>query len=356
MSKEISLLARCPHLTVEERVSLSEDRRLLIPKQPIASNQSVRIMVNDDLRLIIPQAGLSIPAQISGAVSGPFNIQRGLNQFIVSTDITTVTADLPIGTRVTTDAVVQSLQARGSRLFFGNANGFLFISDSEKVGQASKLRVSGDAASSVGFVDQVGTRGRQLYPGWRLVKSGDTTTRIIRFTQPVKNNPLLKVTYAANRRSCLRCGASLIENDWNFDTTGQAFLIENEDLLHQAALKIVFTEKGSNIFQTFYGTELLSRIGSKAIGAVTAQINEDVRRALRTMQRMQQEQRKFQQVTDKEILLRIDFVRTTPVEDDLTAFDVQVGLRNASNQPINLSVFFTTPQVISQMAEQQLGI
>lgn len=356
MSKEISLISNCPHLIVEERVPLSDNRRVLAPAQPISSHLSVQIMANDDPDLIIPQGGLSIPAQITGAVSGPFNIKRGFEQLSLRTEGTQVNVPLPIGARVTTDAIVARIKTTGTQLFVGNAGGFLFFADNNQSGLASRIRVDGTAAPFVGFSDQVGARGKDLFPSWQLARLVGTDTRSILFTKPVKNNPLLKVTYAALRERCLRCGASLIENDWTFDTAGQVFLIENEDLLHQAAVKIVFTEKGSNVFQTFYGTELLSSIGSKMVGAVSAQINEDVRRALRTMQQLQKEQRKYQLITDKEQLLRIDYVRTTPSEEDLTAFDVQVGLRNAANQPVHLNVFFTVPQVVSRMVERQLNL
>ena len=64
------------------------------------------------------------------------------------------------------------------------------------------------------------------------------------------------------------------------------------------------------------------------------------------MQRLQQNQTRFQEVSAKEMLLNIDYVRTTPAENDPTSFFVEVGLRNGSNEPINLTTFFTVPQVI----------
>lgn len=286
-------------------------------------------------------------AQITGFVSGPFNVKASANILTIKTNSKTVNITLPPSTRLSTDAVVSLIRANTSSVHAENANGHLYLVNLEAMGQRSRISVSGSAAESLGFDFVKGSSGRTLYPSWRVVKSADTGERVVQFTSQIQNNPIFKVSYTADPRQCLRCSATRVENDWAFDISGQAFLIENEDLLHQAAVKIVFTEKGSNIYHPFYGTTITQQIGNKAINSVANAINEDVRRALVKMQNLQRAQSRFQEVSFKEMLLSIDSVRTTQDPNNLTAFNVDVSLRNASNEPITLTVFFTLPQVVS---------
>jgi len=345
MSKELSILAKCPHETNEDRVSLSSDRLSLFTSQPIGSAYSVQILINDDTNLIVPQSGLQIPAQLTAAGSGPFNIKPGGDTITISTNSLGITVALPKGSRVTTNTIVKLLRSKTSELAFSNVNGHIYIADLTAVGRKSSLKVSGSGADSLGFSIQKGAVGKTLYPSWRVKKDLSTGVRYIAFSEPIKKNPIFKVSYTSTPDSCLRCGGSAVENDWRYDSSGDNILIQNEDLLNQAAVKIVFTLKGSNPFHPFYGTELLNRVGQKAIASVANIINEDVRRALLAMQRLQREQGKIQTVTFKEQLLSIDSIQTIPDPDDPTAFDVDIYLRNASNEPINLTVFFTVPQV-----------
>lgn len=354
MSKEFSILARCPHETKEERVILSDNRKYLIPQQPIASTYSVRIIVNNDPNLRIPQSGLKIPAQLTSGNSGPFNIKAGSNVLNIKTKDSNFVVNLPTGKRVSTDNVIRQIRSVTTDIGAGNVNGHIYLADLKNIGKSSRIKVSGSVTSELGFDLQSGSRGRELFPSWRVVRDPDTDARFIAFKRNVKNNPIFKVSYSVSPEFCLRCGGSFVENDYAFDINGQAILIENENLLNQAAVKIVFTLKGSNPFHPFYGTNILNRIGTKALSSVANIINEDVRRALSAMQRLQREQAKYQPVSFKEQLLSIESVQTIPDPEDPTVFDVDIVLRNASNEPIKLTVFFTVPQVISRMAESQL--
>ena len=67
----------------------------------------------------------------------------------------------------------------------------------------------------------------------------------------------------------------------------------------------------------------------------------------KTMQVVQQKQAKFQSVTLKETLYKIDYVDVRPHENDPTTFLVDLAVRNASNKLINLSIVFTVPGAVS---------
>jgi len=368
MAKDFQLAWPCTHLTVEEAVSLGSDRRSLDTRQPVAGSGLVRILVNDEL--FIPQGGLSIPAQLFGADSGPFDLVENEDTLVVESPFGTQTFSFGIrGTqRRTAEQVIKEMLRQGlTSLLAEDINGHLAFSDTETVGHESFVRVGGGAATALGFGAPAGigncggadyqwrAAGQRLYPGWDLeVRPDEITNRFPRFRTPIRNNPLFKVTYTVPPHRCLRCRGAYIENDFRYDTAGRAIFVENEDLLYQAALKVLLTDRGSNIYQPWYGTQLRSRIGSKALSGVAALISEDVRQGLSRFQALQESQAKYQTVTFKERLYTILSVEVLPHAQDPTTFMVKVVVQNASAEAIDLTIVFTVPEVVSMMGSNFL--
>jgi len=324
---------------------LGDDRRDLQTLQPVASTGLVRILVNDEF--FVPQSGFHTPAELASGLSGPFRILRNENTLQVKSQSETVLLTLPIGERVTTDQIVKVFTLQSKLMVAQNLNGHLVFTDIDKIGPESRVSVSGAATVAAGFGLQRGARGRTVYPSWSLYLRPDTiTNRYPRFNEVVKSNPIFKVTYSVPVQRCRRCRATYQENDARFDLAGQVLLIDNENLLNQAALKIVLTDRGSNPYSPWYGTTIRSRIGSKALSSVAAIINEDVRSALRNLQNLQLEQSKYQEVSYKERLFSILSVQTSQSNEDPTVYLVDVVIQNASSEPVTLSVVFSVPSVV----------
>jgi phage baseplate assembly protein W len=368
MSQDIRLTWRCPHQVLEEVVTLGDDRRSLPTRSPVAATGSVRVTVNDEL--VIPPEGLFTAAQISSTDSGPFDVPEGGDVLEVVTISGTVTHSFGVvnRARLTTDQIVRQLILAGFQeaVRVDNINGHLVFTDLVASGPGSFVKVRGSAAVFLGFggdtrdsvlcgiainpTRQRTAHGRQLYPGWEIYVPDPTAyqvQRYPRFRGRLRTNPVIKVSYVTELRQCPRCGGKYLENDYRFNETGDVLLVIDEDLLHQAALKIVLTERGSNPYHTYYGTKLHEKVGAKAIAGVATLINEDVRRALSRFQALQQEQAKYQAVTPKERIYRVLSVRTFSIEEDPTAFVVEVVIQNASAAPIVLTVPSATPDVIA---------
>ena len=345
MSLDVQLTSTCPHLTLEERVQIELDRKSLYTRQPVSGHTAVRILVNDEF--YIPQGGLRVPAHIQGFLSGPFRIAKNKNTLTVQTNRETITLNLPLGTRVTTDRIVSLINQQATHIISSNNKGKLFITDSAEVGRGSRIHISGTALSSLGFEKQWGAKGKDLYPGWDVYLLENTLTKTyVRFRKSLKTNPVIKVTYKTPPNRCLRCRGVGIENDSRYDIQGNVVFVENENLLYQAAIKILMTDLGSNPYHTWYGGSIRERIGGKALSSVATIISEDVRNALNNLQQIQLEQAKYQPVTLKERLYRILSVQTYQSEDDPTVFLVDVTVQNASSDPVELTVIFTVPTVI----------
>jgi phage baseplate assembly protein W len=357
MSIDFQLAHNCPHLTIEEEVVLGSDRRDLRTRQPVASSSRIRITANDDVS--IPREGLYTRAQVTGSGSGPFRILKNEETITVANRTQTVEdIVLPVGSRVTADRVVGLMDAAirnsGVRILVENVNGFLRLTDYSEDGLTSQIKITGSAAAALGFVGQIRARGRQVYPGWDYAERTvvNTTTsaavryvssRYPRFLAPVRGNPVFKVSYTTYQQHCRRCQGFGIENDYRIGASGEPSMIQNEDLLNQGVLKILSTVKGSNPFHPEYGTQLLTRIGTKALGSGATTINEDVVVALNIFQRLQKLQGQYQEVTPRERLASLISVNTTPSEIDPTVFEVQIVAANAANVPVVITTVFAAP-------------
>lgn len=372
MSFDFRIAQPCPHLVVEDGAALSSDRMSLPTRAPIASNGVVRILANDEY--FIPSGGLYSQAQITGATAGPFVIRDCDTTFTVTASTETASVSLPVGSAVEPNVIVRLLNAALSSVAVEVVSGHLVLTDTGSIGQSSRILVSGDAAESLGFAGQRGARGAQVYPGWGLVDAGPAFSPLAtsnnnasraasalsfkypRFFEPIRANPTFKVTYATDPRQCLRCRATFVENDYMFDLRGDHIVVDNANLLYQAALKILLTEIRSNPYHAWYGSSLKSRIGTKAVGAVTSEITASVQAALSNMQQLQGKQAKYQTVTPDERLYSITSIRVTQDRNDPTVYQVDVVVQNASGQPVSLSIVFTTPGAVALVGTNGLSL
>jgi phage baseplate assembly protein W len=364
LSLEIQAGWPCPHFVQEEPVSLGEDRRSLLTRAPVASAGSVRILVND--RFFVPSSGLEAQAFLTSSRPAPFRILKcegGAgpegNTLILTTGAGSTTVSLPVGNRVSLEAVQRALRLSPANQLveIGDERGCLTLREREEAGPQSFIRLSGRGAESLHF-DQRGARGSSAYPGWDLVAredvyptvrgfQGNIPARFPRFKRALSGNPTLKVTYVAPPERCPRCSGTWVENDYRFDPSGSVITIVGEDLLAQACLKAILTRQGSNPYHPNYGSLVTTRIGSKAVGAAASLIKEDVLTALSRVQTLQRAQRQYQEVTGRELLYSISSVEVRPSQEDPTVFFLDVVVRNASNQPVRINTVFSVPGTIA---------
>jgi hypothetical protein len=362
VSQEVQIAFPCPHLVIEEGVDLGSDRKSLATRAPIANTNLVRILAND--QFYVPSTGLFSQAVLVGDTAGPFQIFRCKNlygplgnQLLIKASAGEVLVFLPEGERVSSSEVEKSIRKQASDYVeVGTRNGAVVLADINQVGRGSFVQVSGQGAEQLGFTLQLGARGDEIYPPWGLeaapqvyptLKNARTIpTRYPKFKKALRNNPDLKVTYAAVPEFCPRCRATYIENDWRFDEEGDTLLIDNENLLYQACLKALLTRKGSNSYHPAYGSSIMDRIGSKVVGATLTLLQEDVRAALLKVQTVQSAQRKYQLVTDKERFYSLREVKVTPGDDPTTVL-IQVSVVNAALIPVSLSIVFSVPGAVA---------
>jgi hypothetical protein len=371
MSFDFQLGQECPHLTIEEVVPLGSDRRSLVTRQPISSANQVRVTANNNVN--IPREGRFSPAQLVSSQSGPYSIDKCARTLTIQNRTQTLSGfQLPVGSRVETTRIVEvlsrALRESGINIEVTNRNGVLQLTDRSELGTSSRIQVSGDAVKSLGFDFQSRARGRQVYPAWDLAEQTSftnlvninqfkmVTTRYPQFKEPLKGNPVLKVSYVTYLQRCLRCRATGIENDIRFTNTGEPILVRNEDLLNQNVLKMVITRKGSNPFHPSLGSTVMDKIGVKATGAAQTSINEDVTRAVTLFQKLQTAQSRNQKVTLKERLYNIVSVTTNTSVNDPTVFQTSIVAQNASGEPVFISTVFAAPGAAALVGSNGLSL
>ena len=374
MSIEIRAGYACPHVVVEEPVALATDRRSLTTRAPVAGAASVRVLANNSV--YVPPGGLYSQAILTSSMAGPYRIERCVgtvgpdgNLLTVTTGTGTATVRLPEGGRVPLALVQRALRlsAVNGLVSVSDLNGSLSLIESNDAGTTSFIRVSGRGADALGYV-QRGARGTQVYPAWELLAREDVNpttlpagvtlvpARYPAFRSQVRGNPTFKVTYSAMPERCPRCGATYVENDYRFDPLGDIITIENEDLLYQACLKAILTVKRSNPYHTSYGSEVTTRIGRKIVGASAALIKEDVINALGQVKSLQSGQRRYQAVSNRELLYSIEYVDVRPSAEDPTIYFLEVTVRNGSNRPVQLSTVFSVPGAVALAGSNNLTL
>lgn len=356
MTFDFQLGHACPHVTIEESVALQADRRSLYLRQPISSSDNIRITANNEVN--IPKEGVLSYARLVGFQAGPFRIVKNENLLEVSNRQGIVSCSLSIGTRVVTTTIVSEVQKvlnnASINIEVSSQGGFLVFEDKFEKGPSSFVRVGGSALKSLGMSNQVCAKGKEVYPGWfmdekpaigNLSSYGVKTfsSRYPKFKSPIKGNPVLKVTYATFREMCLRCRRTGVENDPRVSATGNYLEVRNEDLLNQISLKSILTIKGSNRFFPEYGSLLTTRIGAKNISGTQGILQNDVNNALERVRVIQRGQSKYQTVSPRERLESIQSINVFQSDLDLTAFGINAVIRNASSEPVSLSVIFTVP-------------
>lgn len=349
MSQDFQIAFPCPHIIREEQVQLEADRRTLPTRQVMGGIGAVRILVNDSLE--IPSKGLFSSARLKGTYIEPFSIPANEQELTITTQSGSFTITVPSG-YITAQTVLDLLAPTSLISASKDTKGRLIFNESNFTGTSSVLLLKGTAVEHLGFQIQKGATGKILYPGWSLLSRpvlGSLTERgyHIVFNSEVRTNPYFKVDYQVPRTRCLRCQSTGIENDYRFDEAGEVILINNENLLYQACVKLLLTRLGSNPYHRWYGTTIIDKVGSKAIGGTANGIRFEVSRALDDFRNTQSQQAKYQFVSPKERLSSVDSINVQADPNDPTVFLVNVVVRNSSNDPIVISIVFSVPGAVA---------
>ena len=340
MSKDFQIAFPCTHQTILEPVQIGEDK--------VTLRISVGAIVVTDVALngmSVPSEGLLSPALLTSGSPAPYRIYADATDLKI-----TVTGDmeydfvLPVG--MNTTAEVKTLLEKGTdRIAVSVENGVLVLRDSFNLGPGSRIQVSGGAAAGLGFVQQRAASGREICPPWELSVPDSHGNAFPRFLYPPRHDKAARwrVSYDMHPDQCRRCMGSRVENDMRFRSNGDPGMVENENHLYQTVMKALLTERGSNAYHQWYGTNIMAMVGKKQSSGVAGAVKAEVQKTLDEIMSVQGALSKSQGLTLKERIASIDQVQCVAHPNDPTTLLVHVVVRNASGQRVKIGIVYTAP-------------
>lgn len=195
-----------------------------------------------------------------------------------------------------------------------------------------------------------------LEQGWDLVKdevSLDPGQRKLYFRKARKaTDDWVEISYYASPRQCPKCGGFDLQYDYEYSNIGRPYEVRNEQKLAQDMEKAVLTIRGSSIYYPWYGTLLVTYLGSKQPrSGMRLRMQREVADVLDDLKSLQEKQETFQTVADREFLYQVTGVSIVDTADP-TLFRVYVRAQTQAGGEAN----FQRPLRFAQgyLDEQQL--
>lgn len=361
MSYDLRILHACPHRVVEEILDLGLDTQTMRVPRFIANKSAVQLLMNGTI--LIPQGGLHSPARVVGSKIGPFDISTGVND-LLSFRVDggpRQTLSLFHGEQVRTEDLVVALNVQAQGVEFSSSYDHIIMT-SHTHGSGSTIFLEpiqddttgediGTGHVLLGLPNRYEVRGQEVIPAWTIENVPGTIPPLqpsqIRFVAPLRSpSNFFELTYYTSLEVCPRCHGIGIEHDFVPSDLGDPDIVEDEELLLQMIEKIILTVLGSDPFAPWYGTDLITLTGSKAVPFIRKEVRRQIATALAKLQNIQSQQQKIQIVTHGEFLARVDqvnVVQATSISPTLFLVNVTITARSGIQREVAQAINFGGP-------------
>ena len=139
------------------------------------------------------------------------------------------------------------------------------------------------------------------------------------------------ISYFVQSQYCPKCLGLRIVNDISYTKLGKVNMVENEEKLLQEVLKGLSTELGSNQFHDWIGTQLYNLVGSKIynVEIIKSKMVQEITNYLDKYTEIQNQQSRFQDVTDREAFYKVLSIDIQPSYDvDISYWTVSIIFQN----------------------------
>jgi hypothetical protein len=157
---------------------------------------------------------------------------------------------------------------------------------------------------------------------------------------------IISVDYQVVQNNCRKCKTTGQVNDFGYDRLGLLTTVMTEKKMLQDLLKIVMAIKGSNTANPWYGTSLVSYIGTaKLSDYYTVKFKGEIITAGANMKNLQQQQTQYQQVDDQEFFSFLDgiIVEQSNVDPDFYDIAATVVSQASTAMPLTTTLKFNNP-------------
>lgn len=166
------------------------------------------------------------------------------------------------------------------------------------------------------------------------------------FNTSVKSpTDVIEVSYTTDRGTCTKCETWGYLDDFAVVNGREIERVEWAAKLRQEVDKIVLTSVGTNPVYQWYGTQLVSYIGSKRVvrrGVVSTQLKSQIQEALHRLQELKTRvQAQYQKVAKEEMIASIDKIDVQVFADDPTSFTVEITLTNGGGTRLSIQTGIT---------------
>jgi phage baseplate assembly protein W len=340
MSEDLQIAHACPHYIRYERVGIQNEIHL-IPASPINGSGLVEIFRDG---VLLGSNGNIRESVITTPNVSPFRVKSTTNVLTVKTtegEENTLTLTPKIYNSAT---LVQEIKGKiGSVVVKESSNKSIIFTDN-KLGIGFTL--TGTLLKALGYTKLKQTiKTKKITPSWSL--SSSLTGYDIIFSEGVRPEGLLEISYTTEKAYCRRCGGTGVENDFRFNEFGETQKIKNTDLLYQNVAKILLTEIGSNPYHDWYGSNAFRLIGQKNNSTLAESLRISVQQALTKFQSVQQQLSKVQEISDEERLISVNSVSVSQINGNATSVVCNVVVISGANKPVSVNIIFSVPGSIS---------
>jgi phage baseplate assembly protein W len=340
MSNDLQISHACPHYIRYERVGL-QNGIYIIPASPINGVGLVEIKRDG---VVLEQQGNNKEATLTTPNVSPFRVRSNSNTLTITTTegfSNTITITPKI---YNSKSLISEIQTSLGSIEIKETNSKALRFTDNKLGVGFTL--SGSLLKSLGFTTQKQrVKTKKLTPAWGLVSR--LNGHDIQFKGKLEPEGLLEISYTTEKNYCRRCGGTGVENDLRFSSTGDIQKVQDTDLLYQSVAKILLTEINTNPYHSWYGSNAQKLIGQKNNAAVSVALRMSVQQALDKLQKVQQDLKRVQYLSQEERLMSVQSIEVTPLNDNATALLCNVVVKSGANRPVSVNIVFEVPGSIS---------
>jgi len=337
MSKDILVSHLCPHVIRYEKYDLSSTKEL-ITRVPITGDGFLSIKRDG---VSIPPSGLKTFPEILFPSNAPYRNLNPITLEITNYLGTTYSVEIPKGI-LSQKQLIEILNASLPNTIRASAKDkSIAITEIFESGKYSNLKIASTDLKPFGFKTNLYiSRGRDIFPGWKLSGRSDIGYKIV-FNDVI--SATLELDYMTGKNYCIRCGTTGVENDLRFDSAGEIITVEGYNKLYQTIAKVCLTRVNSNPYHTWYGTNAFNLIGNKIQGAVEMSLRDAVSKAVSKIFDIQNQVEKVQALTLEEKISRISRITVESIADDQTTYLVSVDIVSRANTTVNINIVFAVP-------------